>query len=61
MYISQTADLSVGDDGDPVGLGGSRHRQHGPDEHGDGVGEGQERGGHQVVQDHGEVTQQLRP
>ena len=52
--------LCVCDDDDPVGLLGARHRQHGPEEDGDGVEQGQETGVDEMIQDEDKVADELR-
>ena len=52
--------LCVGDDHDPVGLLWPRHRQHGPEEDGHRVEEGQQTGVDEVVQYQDKVADEFR-
>lgn len=52
--------LSVNDGGHPEAFAGPGHGQHGPEEDEDGQDEGEEGGGHDVVEDDDKVAQHLR-
>ena len=53
--------LCISDGGDPERLGWAWHRQHAPQEHHEGEGQGEQAAVQDLVEDHQEVTDQLGP